>query len=165
MRAILLILVFIITFVISFPKQKVYFLILNNLSNYDIQLQTKNKNISPLGIDLKSNDIYMSKSQIGHIDSIDIGLFGLSLNNVKFSGTIKQMIPDIKEVNIYLSMGEFLNISGEFGKIVGNIDLIKREIKIIAKMDVNNYNRYKNIFGVFKQIKNKKGEYIYELNI
>ena len=165
MRAIVLVMVFIVTFVISFPKDRVYHLLINSLESYDIQLQSKDTDISALGIDMKNSEIYMSQSQVGYIDSIDIGLFSMKMENVRFQNSVKQMVPDIKELNLFLSLGEFLNISGKFGSIAGTIDLGNRKIVFVANIKDSIYKKYKNAFGVFKKVKNKKGEYIYELNI
>ncbi|RLA84573.1 MAG: hypothetical protein DRG78_01055 [Epsilonproteobacteria bacterium] len=165
MRVLALIVIFVVTFVISFPKDKVYYFILDNLLAYNIQIEPKQKDISAFGIDLKSNSIYLSQSKIGYVENIDIGILSLELDNIKFAGVFKQTLPNIKELNVYLKVGDFFDVVGDFGSVVGNLNIMDRKIVFKANIKANAYQKYKNIFGMFKKSKSVKGEYIYEFNI
>ncbi len=164
MRIIILVFVFILTFIISFPKDKVYYFMLKSLSSYDIQVDTFSKDISVFGIDMKKNNIYMSKAKVAYAEKIDIGLFSINLNNIKFNGTFKEMIPSIDNINIYIKPGKFLDIIGQFGSIMGSVDILDRKVVFKANITSKIYKKYNNIFMLFKKNKDIKGEYIYAIN-
>lgn len=164
MKIISLILIFFITFIISFPKDKIYYFILNSADKYNVQIVNQNKQISLFDIKLNENKIYLSKAYIGTIDEINIKLYNLSISNIVFENTFKDMIPNIDTLNIYPLLNGFLNIKGKFGAVVGDINLMDKKVLLKANITEAIYNKYKNIFKIFKKSKEEKGIYIYEYN-
>lgn len=163
MKTITLILVFILTFLISFPKNKVYELVLDNLAKYDVSIVSQDKDISSLGIELDNNNIYLSGAKIAKVSKIDFEMYRIKANNIRFSGSFKQMLPSIEEALVYIKLGDFLNVTGKFGTIVGNLDISNKKIILTANITSNMYNKYRNVFKIFKKSKDTKG-YIYEFN-
>lgn len=157
-----LLIVFFLVLIIAFPKDRVYNSCIKFASSKDIQIIPKSKNISILNIGLNDIKIYLSSADIAKVSSIDIGLLSTTIDNIWFLGTFKNILPKIETIKINYIIGDFIVISGNFGKVIGDLDILHNKIILIANIKQSVFNKYKNIFSMFKKSKNKKERYIYE---
>lgn len=160
-KTLILIFIFLITFIISFPKDKIYYYSLSKLKEHNIAINSLKKDIGLMNIDLQNNIIYLSNASIARASSIDIGLLSIDVNNVNFQGSFTSLVPKIDHIKIWYSLGKFLEVKGKFGNIIAKTDIFNKKIIFTANIDQNTYNKYRNIFKKFK--KSKEG-YKYELS-
>ena len=158
-KVVFLILLFIGVFIVSFPKDRLYNATMETLNNHDIQVVPQNKTLTSLNWKLNNTELYLSKSTIAKVKNIDISLTGINIKNIKGQNAFKDMLPEIKNININYKIGEFCTILGDFGKIIGTVDITNRKVIFLASIKLPVYIKYKTIFGQFK--KSDKG-YIYE---
>ncbi len=156
-----LVILFMIVFIVAFPKDRVYYTALEIANKNDIQIISRTKDITLFDINLNNVNIYLSSANIAKAANIDIGLFSSEINNIWFLGTFKNMVPKIKSIKIFYKIGNFLVIEGEFGKIIGSLNLLDKKIVFSADITEAVFKKYQNILTGFK--KTNKG-YIYEYN-
>lgn len=150
-KVLFFVVLFVFVFVLSFPKDKVYFAILKQLEDRNIQIESLDKDISIFGIELDKNNIYLSGANIAKVSQIDIGLFSLKMEQIKFQGSFAAMVPVVDSLDFGLGLGEFCVLRGKFGEVTMRLDIFDMKVVIDAQIDKTVYGQYRNIFGKFKQ--------------
>jgi len=142
--------------IIFMPKENIYFTLQKYLSKKNIYI---NSNINSFfDLSLKDGIVYYNRMDIMTFKKIDVLSFiifnKIDVNNLKINfGNL-----EIKKANIYYSIITpfkiYIKGISNFGHIDGNIDLIKRKMKIYI-LNLNN-QFLKNILQ-----KDKKGYFYY----
>jgi hypothetical protein len=149
------------SFVVVFPKDKLYSLLQNELLTYNITLESKDVASKPFSLNIQNSDVFLSGSKILSIQMSNIGFFGADFEGIVSHGTFKDMIPNIKNINVSYSIGEFAKASGNFGEVKASLNLSDKKIIIEAAINQATKNKYAIIFAKF----NKSGDkYVYEFS-
>ena len=160
LNIIFLSLVFITTFVVFFPKDKLYFYLQKKLLAYNVVLESEEVISNPCSIDVKNTYVLLSGSRIASIKNLHVSLLGIKLENVRAQGNFQNTMPSAKTIDVGLGIPEFANANGTFGTIVGKVDISNKKLIVDAKITPAIKNKYNMLFNQFKQ----KGDiYVYEL--
>jgi len=147
------------SFIVFFPKQKLYYLLQERVLPYSVRVEAGSVTPSAFSLDLQNISILLADSKVAHAKSAHLSLLGMELNDIKTAGMLADGLPDIKKVAITFGVGAKGVITGEFGKVLANLDIFKRKIVVEAKININVKNRYKMIFSQFKKVGDK---YVYK---
>lgn len=162
LNIIFLVLVFIASFVIFFPKEKLYYYAQEKLLVYNIMIESKSIKSQPFSLDAQQSYVLLSGSRIASIKHFNISLFGMTFEDVQGIGAFKSTVPDSKEIHISYKPGTFAKIDGDFGEIVGILDISDKKIIFEAKIQEAVKNKYNMLFSKFKKV----GEiYVYEITL
>ncbi|MEA1956658.1 MAG: hypothetical protein U9N02_09245 [Campylobacterota bacterium] len=156
-----LFILFIISFIVFFPKDKLYFLLEKELLNYNITIKSQSMESNPFNFKMKNSTIYLSGAEVAKVNDFTISLLGININNIKPASSFKDMIPNIDNVKINYKTGDFLDITSKAGKAIGNIDLDNNNLTIKIKPEKNQINKYSKLLRELK----KDGEnYVFKYN-
>ena len=156
---IFLLILFVVSFIGFFPKDKVYFLLQKELLVHDISINSQKVKTQPFSIGTENSFLLLSGTRISKIDTINVSLTGIVATNIKAINSFKNIVPDIKSLNINYTLGKFATVSGDFGKIFGFLDLSNKKIIFEANIKRNVWKKYNTIFSNFKKVGDK---YTYE---
>lgn len=153
--------VFIMTFIVVFPKQKLYYFLQEKLVAYNITLESEEVVSHPFSLELKNTHILLANSKVASVKHLTLTLVGAELLNVRSLGTFKNMLPVADRIDAHLSLGEVALAQGSFGEIAAVLDLDRKKLILQAKMKQAVKNQYNTAFAQFK----KQGDmYVYELS-
>ena len=159
---IFLVLVFTASFVIFFPKEKLFYYAQKKLSAYNIMIESKNIKSQPFSLDVKKSYILLSGSRVASIKHFNISLFKMNFEDVQGIGAFKRTIPTAKEIDIFYKPGIFAKADGDFGEIIGTLDIKKKKIIFKAKIQQAVKNKYSMLFSKFKKVGDV---YVYEITL
>lgn len=154
-----LIILFVVSFVAFFPKEKLYFLLQKELLVHNISIDSQKITDNPFSIELANSFILLSGSKIASIGKTNISIIGINMENINAINSFKNIVPNVKTINIKYSIGKFATIRGDFGEIIGYFDLSNKKVIFEAKIKKNIYEKYHTLFSNFKKIGDK---YSYE---
>jgi len=156
---IFLIFVLLTSFVVFFPKEKLFYLLQEKLLAYNVTLETKSVTSNALSLDVQNLDILLAGSQIATLQTLHLSLFGIKASDIKAVGVFANKIPNVQTADIHFGVAEVGSVKGNFGTLLVSINIFKRKIVLEAKVNANIKNKYRMIFTQFKKVGDK---YVYE---
>ena len=108
--------VFIMTFIIVFPKEKLYYFLQEKLVAYNVTLESEEVVSHPFSLELKNTHILLANSKVASVKHLTLTLVGAELLNVRSLGTFKNMLPVADRIDAHLSLGEVALAQGSFGE-------------------------------------------------
>jgi len=161
-NVIFLVFIFIASFTLFFPKEKLYYYAQEKLLAHNIMIESKNITSQPFSLDVQKSYVLLSGSRVASIKHFNISLFGMNVEDVQGIGAFKSAVPSLKQINLLFKPGVFAKIDGDFGEIIGTINISKKKIILKANIQQAVKNKYSMIFSKFK----KKGDiYVYEITL
>ncbi|MEA2050803.1 MAG: hypothetical protein U9O56_08745 [Campylobacterota bacterium] len=154
---------FIITLFLFLPKENIYYAILETLQKNKIVLSHSTLSDDYFSLDIKNiktkyDDIEVSNNANFHLDMF---LYKTNINiyDINIDQSFSKYIPTkIKNININHTIIDplYINIDFDFGKYkaIGQVNLLKRVVKIDFNVDKLFKVKYKYIAKQLKQIKN-----------
>jgi len=152
-------LLFFISIVAFFPKEKLYFLLQKELLVHDISVNSQEVSSSPFSITTNNTFVLLSGAKVAKVGEIDFSVLGINIKNIEGTNSFKNVVPDISSVSIDYKFGQFANVQGSFGSVLGYFDLTNRKITFEANIKHNIWKKYNTLFSNFKKIGDK---YTYE---
>ncbi len=146
-----------IGFIIFMPKENLFFTLQNYLKNQNIYINTKTTS-NPFSLSLKNFTIFINGIDIARGEKISIFPF-IFYNKIE-AKNINVNVQNIKINNLFATYSIINPIkiiitgNSNFGKIDGNIDVIKKTIKIYVKNPSEEIKEFLR--------KDNKGYFIYE---
>ncbi|WP_373035036.1 hypothetical protein [Sulfurimonas sp.] len=161
-NVIFLVFIFIASFIIFFPKEKLYYYAQEKLLVYNIMIESKSIKSQPFSLDVQQSYILLSGSRVASIKHFNISLFGMNFEGVEGIGAFKSTVPASKQINIFYKPGTFAKVNGDFGEIIGTLDIGEKKIIFEAKIQQAVKNKYSMLFAKFKKV----GDiYVYEITL
>lgn len=162
LNVLFLTLIVIVSFVVFFPKEKLYSLAQEKLKDYSVAIETKSVNSEMFSLELLELEAFLSGSRVASVGDASFGLFSVRLNDVRAMGSFADMMPVISVVDARIGFGEIARASGNFGEVVACVLWSEKKIILEAFISDSIKNKYKIIFAKFK----KEGDkYIYEIHL
>jgi len=161
-NVIFLIFIFIASFVIFFPKEKLFYYAQEKLLAYNIMIEPRDVKSQLFSLDLQKTYVLLSGSRVASIKHANISLFGANFEDVEGIGAFKSTVPTAKEINIFYKPGVFAKVKGDFGEIIATFNISKKKIILVAKIQQAVKNKYNMLFSKFKKV----GDiYVYEITL
>ncbi|MDF1875390.1 hypothetical protein JHD48_06560 [Sulfurimonas sp. SAG-AH-194-I05] len=158
---VLLVSVFIATFIIVFPKEKLYFLLQEELTTHNIHIESQTITSNAFSLDIKNTNIFLAGSKIASVKNLHVTLLGFDASHIRSLGTFKNMLPPIDTVETSLSLEELATAKGNFGTLRVAVNLESNKLVVTANINSVIKNKYNMLFAQFK----KQGStYVYELH-
>jgi len=159
---------FILFLLIFLPKESIYNLLEQKLSQQNIIISDEKRNEKLLSLDIKNANVFYN--EVKGVNIRDINFFSLlvyskvEVNDVKLLESLSSFFPPfIKNIELKHSVLDYQNINisslGDFGLLNGKIDLLNRVL--ILNLDPSSEMKRKYI-KVLKNMKLKEGRYNYE---
>lgn len=160
--------VFLITLFVFLPKEPLYNLLEQELQKNQIIISNEIRDESPFNLDIKNADIYFEGINIANVNKTSFSSFffytKVKVIDLRLLESLKNMFPSpINEIVLEHSILNYdkvsINANGLFGKGIGYIDIINRNIYL--ELDAS--SKMKSSYSKF--LRNKKikdGKYIYE---
>ena len=146
------------SFVVFFPKEKLYYLLEEKLLAYSVTLETQEVKSNPFSLDIQNTHILLAGSQIASFRGLNISIFGATAKDVKTVGAFANKLPHAKSIKLDFGISKIGVVKGSFGEILAILDVFERKITLEAKINSATKNRYRDIFAQFK----KQGDkYVY----
>lgn len=127
--------VFIVFFILFLPKESFYNLLEKELEKSQIIVSNETKKDKPFSFSVLNTDIFYQGINMAKVDDI----------------TFAYSILDVNKINI--------KSNGTFGEVSGDINILKREIKIELNASALMKNSYSNLL---RSMKFENERYIYE---
>ena len=153
--------VFVVSFVVVFPKEKLYFLANEKLKAYDVSLESSKLESSSTGLMVENTYVLLAGARVASIRNMDLSLFGIEIQRVRLLGNFASMFPRVDLVDVSYDFDEFAKASGNFGDIVASIDRASNSLILKAKVEKKTIKKYNLVFLNFKNV---GGEYVYKLH-
>jgi hypothetical protein len=160
--------VFIVFFIIFLPKESFYNLLEKELEKNQIIVSNETKKENPFSFSVLNADIFYQGINIAKVDDITFKTYLLqskvTIKNINFLDTLSSFAPTpINEVVLEHSILDINKINiksnGTFGELSGNIDILKREVKIELNASALMKSSYSKLL---KYMKFENERYIYE---
>ncbi len=151
-----------------FPKENLYFYLEKNLAEKKVIISKEKIKEKPFSLSLKDSTIYYNNLELLNVKDIDITTYLLSnsvnLKKIKILEEFKNFVPqniDYIDINHSIINPVIININskGEFGKLIGKVDLIDRKVIISLTASNKMKSKYQKIL---RKMQLKEGEYKYE---
>lgn len=156
----LLCVVFLTSFVLSFPKERLYYYAQEKLLSYNVVVESQTLRSDFCGVYGKRDTLLLSGSRIATIKEFSLTLSGMHFSDIKALGSFKSSVPVLKSIDISYNPKRFLVARGDFGEIVGSLE--GKKILLEAKITQGVRNRYSMLFSNFKKI---GGKYVYKIDL
>jgi len=154
--------------VIFLPKSNIFYFAEKQFQSKNIIVTDENIKSGLFNLNLNESTIIYEKKKFAKVENIQLQTY-LFYNTLEFKNIeilekfTKQYPIKTKEFTIKYSVLNplFIDIKavGDFGSVIGKIDLVKQKINYVLKASKNMKKNYRKILRKMKQ---KKGEYIYE---
>lgn len=167
-KSILIVVVFISSLIYFFPKENLYNLLEQELTQKNIVISNEIKKEHFFGLEIKGADIYFDGINIAFVKDIDFNTFvlftNINLDTIKIPSEFKnKILSNIEQIKVQHSVFQFSKASvlaiGEFGEFKGEILFFDRKIvgelfpSEVAKL------KYRKLLRKFQVI---EGKYKYE---
>ncbi|MDQ7045574.1 MAG: hypothetical protein Q9M32_06665 [Sulfurimonas sp.] len=154
--------IFLASFIIFFPKEKVYYFAQEKLAIHEINIESKIVESRLFSLDLQESTLLLSGSPIAKIKHLNISLFGMRIEDIRGIGAFEHTVPSLTQVDIAYKPGVFAVASGDFGEITASFKLSDMKIILKANMQQATKNKYSMIFAKFKKVGDS---YVYEISL
>ena len=155
----MVVILFLVTFVVSFPKDRLYALMQNELQKKSVQLSSRELNSHLLSLELKENSVSYENIKILNIDYAKFSFVGVNIRNISSDGTFETIFPNIKSVDIRFKTGRFLDIKSSIANAKGMLDLKNRTLNIVISPKSQEFLNYKMLL---KKLKKEGGNYVFK---
>lgn len=96
---------FLYTFLLFLPKENLYYLALEQLVNYDVQIDTKQSEDIYVGLKIQNNTIFFKDIEVATVDDVTFKtLFfttAFNINNLKVKNSLKKFFPyDMESIEV-----------------------------------------------------------------
>ena len=161
---------FIVFFIIFLPKESFYNLLEKELEKSQIVVSNETKNEKLFSFSVLNADIFYQKIIMAKVDDVTFKTYlfqtKVIFKNINFLDTLSSFAPTpINEVIFEHSILDFnkINIksSGTFGEVNGNINILKREIRIELNASALMKNSYSKLLRYMK-LENERYVYVYK---
>ena len=161
---------FIVFFIIFLPKESFYNLLEKELEKNQIIVSNETKKDKPFSFSVLNADIFYQGINMAKVDDITFKTYlfqtKVIFKNINFLDTLSSFAPTpINEVIFEHSILDVnkINIksSGTFGEVSGNIDILKREIKIELNATTLMKNSYSKLL-LYMKLENERYVYVYK---
>jgi hypothetical protein len=160
--------IFIVFFIIFLPKESFYNLLEKELEKNQIVVSNETEKENLFSFSVLNADIFYQGINIAKVDDITFNTYILqtkvTIKNINFLDTLSSFAPTpITEVVLEHSILDVNKINiksnGTFGELSGNIDILKREVKIELNASALMKNSYSKLL---RYMKFENERYIYE---
>ncbi len=167
-KSLILFLLFIVSLILFFPKNQIFYLLEEKLQTKDIIVSDEIRNSKFFSFEIKGANIYFQNLLTANIKDINITSFILfskiEAKQILISKSFEQFLPNkIDEISLTYSISDFKNIlinaKGEFGTFSGNIDVVSNVLKGELEASSLMKSKYRNLLTQFKL---ENGKYKYE---
>ncbi len=161
---------FIVFFIIFLPKESFYNLLEEKLEKNQIVVSNETKNEKLFSFSVMNADIFYQGINMVKVDDVTFKTYlfqtKIIFKNINFLDTLSSFAPTpINEVIFEHSILDVnkINIksSGTFGEVSGNIDILKREIRIELNASALMKNSYSKLLRYMK-LENERYVYVYK---
>lgn len=156
-----LFLIFILSIYIVFPKERIYYAILEKIQKYKVTIHSQHVKSHLFGFELQNASVFLAGSKIATIKNIYVTPLISQAENFNTFGTFKNTLPHINDVKISLNPNNFISADGNFGSIRSQISFKTKKITIQSQISDETKTKYNMIFNQFKQVGDK---YVYEIS-
>lgn len=160
--------VFIVFFIIFLPKESFYNLLEKELEKNQIVVSNETKKENPLSFSVMNADIFYQGINMAKVDEITFKTYLLqtkvTIKNINFLDTLSSFAPTpINEIVLKHSILDVNKINiksnGTFGELSGDINILKREVRI----ELNASSLMKSSYSkLLKYMKFENERYVYE---
>jgi len=170
LKYVLYLLFFIVTLIFFLPKENLYYLLEKKLVERNIIISKENIENKRFSFSINAPTVFYNEMEVLKIADINIVTSlitsNINMNNIKITSEFKSFIPEnIDFIEMKYSIFNPLivewNSKGEFGILMGEVDLLKSRLTFHLKASKKMESLYKNILI---QMKLEQGEYVYEYN-
>ena len=160
LSALLLIVIFVGSFVAFFPKERLYYFAQEELlSRYSVGILAQRVESNLFSLELKNVKILLSGSQVANMKRFKLSLVEVVADGIGAIGAFREYLPYIKEADAKLKYGKFLLISSNAGEAVGYIDKTGVKIEISLKRDM--VPKYSKLLNGLRRVGDK---YVFKYN-
>jgi len=161
---------FIVFFIIFLPKESFYNLLEKELEKSQIIVSNETKKEKLFSFSVINADIFYQGINMAKVDDVTFKTYlfqtKVIFKNINFLDTLSSFAPTpINEVIFEHSILDVnkINIksSGTFGEVSGNINILKREIRIELNASTLMKNSYTNLLRYMK-LENERYVYVYK---
>lgn len=161
---------FIVFFIIFLPKESFYNLLEKELEKSQIVVSNETKKEKLFSFSVMNADIFYQGINMAKVDDITFKTYlfqtKVIFKNINFLDTLSSFAPTpINEVIFEHSILDVnkINIksSGTFGEVSGNIDILKREIRIELNATTLMKNSYSKLL-LYMKLENERYVYVYK---
>jgi len=159
---------FIVALMAFSPKESLYFLLENELKNFDVVISKEQLNSNLLSLDIKNLEITTKGIPSALIDEASVTLLVFSntveLQNIKLSSLVESYLPSkIEYLEVSYTIFNPLHVTasgnGEFGEAEVTFNITSRELEVVLNPSKKMLSKYRNSLRRFKKTEN--GEYVY----
>ncbi|MDD2888431.1 MAG: hypothetical protein PHY66_11545 [Aliarcobacter sp.] len=160
--------VFIVFFIIFLPKESFYNLLEKELEKNQIVVSNETKKENPFSFSVMNADIFYQGINMAKVDEITFKTYLLqtkvTIKNINFLDTLSSFAPTpINEIVLKYSILDVNKINiksnGTFGELSGDINILKREVRI----ELNASSLMKSSYSkLLKYMKFENERYVYE---
>ena len=158
----LLLILFAVSFVAFFPKERLYFYGQKKLQVYGIDITAKRCDSHPFSLDLHKLVINYSGASVLRLEQATITPFSLILENVRGMGLLGEIVPPLLHVDAYTKSGKFLVMSSSYGTAEGMFDWKEKKILLRIMPTAQGIRKYAKSL---RQCKKVGGDYVYEYHL
>ena len=161
---------FIVFFILFLPKESFYNLLEKELEKSQIVVSNETRKEKLFSFSVMNADIFYQGINMAKVDDITFKTYlfqtKVIFKNINFLDTLSSFAPTpINEVIFEHSILDVnkINIksSGTFGEVSGNIDILKREIKIELNATTLMKNSYSKLL-LYMKLENERYVYVYK---
>lgn len=170
LKLFLYLLAFIVFFILFLPKESFYNLLEEKLEKNQIVVSNETKKEKLFSFSVMNVDIFYQGINMAKVDDITFKTYlfqtKVIFKNINFLDTLSSFAPTpINEVIFEHSILDVnkINIksSGTFGEVIGNIDILEREIRIELNASTLMKNSYSKLLRYMK-LENERYVYVYK---
>lgn len=164
---------FFILFLMYFtPKISIYYLLEDQLKNYDLIISSEESKDKGYALNIKHATVSLKSIDAAKIGEINIKIFAIynsvSIENIYLSSMASSFIPlKVQNANIVYSIIDPTNLNamayGEFGEVNAKFDLLEKKISVVLTPSKLMLKKHQKTLKKFKKL--KTGGYLYEKNI
>ncbi|WP_455756674.1 hypothetical protein [Sulfurimonas sp.] len=149
------------SFVVFYPKDKLYYLLQEKLLAYNVTLESQKIKSNAFSLEIENSYVLLSGSKIASFKKLNLSFFGILIEDVKTLGTFTNTLPHAKTIEVDFGIGEIAVAKGDFGEILATLNLSNKKIIVDAKINSAIKGKYNMIFAKFKKVGDK---YVYEFS-